>query len=202
MKPVESESLLIKDLSRFKDLEYLNDSRFRSFHIRMIIFRNILFSSSFRSIYFYRVLNNQFKKNKRINKVIWYISLVSTEIHIPYTAEIGGGLLIPHPKCIFFHSKCVIGENLTIAQGVTIGGNIYKTKDGRRSPIIGDNVLLGAGANVLGPVTVGDNSIIGANSVVIKDIPKNSVAVGVPAKVVKEVDEPYPETMEKMKRKK
>lgn len=106
---------------------------------------------------------------------------------------------MPHPKCIYVHSQSEIGENFTISQGVTIGGNIYKTKDGRRSPIIGDNVLLGAGAKVLGPVVVGDNSIIGANAVVVKDIPENSVAAGVPAKVVKEVETSYPLLMEKMR---
>jgi len=106
---------------------------------------------------------------------------------------------MPHPKCIYFHSQSAIGENFTISQGVTIGGNLYKTKNGRRSPIIGDNVLLGAGAKVLGPVEVGDNSIIGANAVVVKDIPENSVAAGVPARVVKEVGIPYPELMEKMR---
>jgi serine O-acetyltransferase len=144
-------------------------------------------------------LNNQYYKDDGISKIIWYISLIINEIEIPYTAKIGAGLLIPHAKCIFIHGKSIIGDNATIGQGVTIGGNIYKTKNGRRSPIIGDNVLIGAGAKVLGPVTIGDNSIIGANAVVINDIPKDSVAVGVPAKVVKKVDEPYIKIMERFR---
>lgn len=113
--------------------------------------------------------------------------------------EIGAGLFIPHDKCVFIHHESIIGKNATIIQWVTIGGNIYKTKNGRSSPIIGDNVLISAGAKVLGPVTIGDNSIIGANAVVIKDISKDSISAGVPAKVVKKVDEPYIKTMERFR---
>lgn len=184
-------SLLIKDIERFKKL---NKDKFK---IYLIMSRYIITSTSFRAIFFYRVLNNQYKKKNRVSKIIWYISLIVNEIKIPYTAEIGGGLFIPHDKCIFIHRESIIGENASISQGVTIGGNMYKTKNGRNSPVIGDNVLIGAGAKVLGPVTIGDNSIIGANAVVIKDIPKDSVAVGVPAKVAKEVDEPYIKIMER-----
>jgi serine O-acetyltransferase len=191
--------LLMKDIGRFKDLDYLKHSSNASIRIFLIISRYFITNSAFRSILFYRILNKQYTKNKRVNKLLWFISLILTEIKIPYTAKIGGGLLMPHPKCIYFHSQSAIGENFTISQGVTIGGNLYKTKNGRRSPIIGDNVLLGAGAKVLGPVEVGDNSIIGANAVVVKDIPENSVAAGVPARVVKEVGIPYPELMEKMR---
>lgn len=71
----------------------------------------------------------------------------------------------------------LIGENATISHEVTLGGNIYKIKEGRGAPILGSNVLIGAGAKVLGPIKIGDNSIVGANAVVMKDIPQNSVAI-------------------------
>ena len=100
---------------------------------------------------------------------------------------------MPHAECIIMSESCIIGDNVTILQGVTIGGNIFKVKNGQRSPIIGDNVLIGAGAKILGPVKIGDNSMIGANAVVVKDVPKNSVAVGIPAKVTKKIEKSFVE---------
>ena len=91
--------------------------------------------------------------------------------------------MIPHPQCIVI-GGATIGENVTVQQGVTIGANIDKADSGRKYPIIRDNVLIGAGAKVLGPLTVGCNSIIGANAVVINDVPEHSVAVGIPARIV------------------
>lgn len=176
-------NLLIKDISRFRKID-TNIS---------ILIRYFITSSSFRTIFFHRVLSLQLVRNKFLRKIIIIFGLIITEIEIPPSAKVGGGLLIPHPKCIFISDRCIIGENVTISQGVTIGGNIFKEKNGRKSPIIGNNVLIGAGAKVLGPVNIGKNSIIGANAVVIKDIPKNSVAVGIPAKVVKKIDKPYPD---------
>lgn len=193
MDNTDTLSLLIKDIERFKKI---NKAKF---NVYFLLIRYVIISSSFRTIFFYRVLNQQFVKNNKVSKTIWYINLIVNEIKIPYTAEIGSGLSIPHDKCIFINSDSKIGENATIQQGVTIGGNIFKTKNGRGSPIIGDNVLISAGAMILGPVTIGDNSIIGANAVVIKDIPKDSVAVGVPAKVVKKVDEPYIKILERFR---
>ena len=76
----------------------------------------------------------------------------------------------------------IIGENVTIYHGVTLGG--VSLDKGKRHPTIGNNVIIGAGAKVLGNITIGDNSKIGANSVILKDIPKDSVAVGVPCKII------------------
>ena len=76
----------------------------------------------------------------------------------------------------------IIGENVTIYHGVTLGG--VSLDKGKRHPTIGNNVIIGAGAKVLGNITIGDNSKIGANSVILKDIPQDSVAVGVPGKII------------------
>lgn len=98
-------------------------------------------------------------------------------------ARIGGGLIIIHGHDIVIGSKVVIGANCKILNGVTLGNK--DTEIGiNQQPIIGDNVVIGTGAKILGRVIVGDNVRIGANSVVINDVPSNSVAVGVPARVI------------------
>lgn len=103
---------------------------------------------------------------------------------IPYTCEIGGGCLFPHGASgVVLHEQCVIGSNCRIQANVVIGG-----RNGLPgAPKIGDNVLIGAGAVLLGDIRVGNYAQIGANAVVTHDIPANSVAVGVPAKVIKEL---------------
>ena len=105
---------------------------------------------------------------------------------VPYQADIGKGTILGYQACgIVIHKRAVIGESCHISQGVTIGGTsgIYEV------PEIGNKVQIGANAVIIGPIHIGDNSIIGAGAVVNKDIPPNSVAVGVPAKVIKTLNE-------------
>lgn len=105
---------------------------------------------------------------------------------IPYQADIGRGTILGYQACgIVIHKRCVIGERCHISQGVTIGG----TSGLHDVPVLGDGVQVGANAVIIGPIRVGSNSIIGAGAVVTKNVPPNSVAVGVPAKVVKTLDE-------------
>jgi serine O-acetyltransferase len=85
---------------------------------------------------------------------------------------------------VVVHPGAVIGENCIIGQGVTVGGRAGQ----RDVPIIGNNVLLGVGSKILGPVRIGDNAMVGANAVVIRDVPPNSTAVGVPARIVERKD--------------
>jgi serine O-acetyltransferase len=103
---------------------------------------------------------------------------VVTGAEIPINANIGGGLLIPHPNGIVIHPAAVIGPNCLIFQQVTIG-----TQDSS-APIIGGYVDIGAGAKILGGVTVGDHARIGANAVVLINVPYGATAVGVPAKII------------------
>ena len=106
-----------------------------------------------------------------------------TGIEIHPGAQIGRRLVVDHGMGIVIGETAVIGDDCLIYHGVTLGGT---GKDvGKRHPTIGNNVLIGTGAKVLGPITVGSNSRIAANSVVLDDIPEDSTAVGVPAKVVK-----------------
>ncbi len=106
-----------------------------------------------------------------------------TGVEIHPGATIGKGLVIDHGSGVVIGETAEIGDNCTLYQGVTLGGT---GKDlGKRHPTLGDGVLVGAGAKVLGPFTVSDGSKVAANAVVLKEIPENSTAVGIPARVVK-----------------
>ena len=106
-----------------------------------------------------------------------------TGIEIHPGATIGKGLLIDHGSGVVIGETAEIGDNCTIYQGVTLGGT-GKDK-GKRHPTLGDNVMVGSGAKILGPFKVGSNSKIAANAVVLEEIPENCTAVGVPARIVR-----------------
>lgn len=106
-----------------------------------------------------------------------------TGIEIHPGAKIGKGLLIDHGMGVVIGETAEIGDNCTIYQGVTLGGT---GKDvGKRHPTLGDNVMVGAGAKILGPVKIGSGSKVAANAVVLHEVPEDCTAVGIPAKVVR-----------------
>ena len=107
-----------------------------------------------------------------------------TGIEIHPGATIGPGLFIDHGMGVVIGETSVIGKNVTLYQGVTLGGT--GKEKGKRHPNIGDNVVVGTGAKILGNITIGDNSYIGANAVVLKDVPPNSTVVGVPGRVTRQ----------------
>ena len=123
---------------------------------------------------------------KSKNKFISFISsriLRRKNIEIGKSASIKKGFLLPHPWCIIIADHVKLGENVSVGQYVTIGGNFKKTNkntDGsvQKLPIIGDRVIIGPGAVIGGPVTIGNDVIIGANSVVTHNIPSNSMVYG------------------------
>ena len=122
-------------------------------------------------------------KMKFLARTISQWSRFWTGIEIHPGAKIGKRLVIDHGMGIVIGETAEIGDDVLLYQGVTLGGS---GKDqGKRHPTIGNNVLIGSGAKVLGPFKVGDNSRIAANAVVLKEIPPNSTAVGVPARVVR-----------------
>jgi serine O-acetyltransferase len=102
---------------------------------------------------------------------------------VPYKVEIGSDCVLSHGgNGVVIHPRVRIGRNVIIHQQVTIGG----TGTGNVVPTIGNDVYIGAGAKILGPVTVGNNSVIGANAVVVKSVPSRCVAAGVPARIIRE----------------
>ena len=107
-----------------------------------------------------------------------------TGIEIHPGAQIGKGLFIDHGMGVVVGETSIIGDNVLLYQGVTLGGT--GLEKGKRHPTIGNNVVIGGGAKILGNITIGDNSYIGANAVVIKDVPVNSTVVGVPGRITKQ----------------
>jgi serine O-acetyltransferase len=105
-----------------------------------------------------------------------------TGIDIHPGATIGRGFFIDHGTGVVIGGTAIVGNDVTIYQGVTLGGTSLQRK--KRHPTIGNNVVVGSGAAVLGDITIGDNVKIGANSVVVKDVPANSTVVGIPGRVV------------------
>lgn len=122
----------------------------------------------------------------------WYSQRTArkTGIEIHPGATIGKGLFIDHGHGVIIGETAVIGENVTLYQGVTLGGT--GKEQGKRHPTIGDNVMISAGAKVLGSFTVGENSKIGAGSVVLSEVPPNSTVVGVPGRIVKRDNKKMP----------
>jgi serine O-acetyltransferase len=122
------------------------------------------------------------RKVPMLPQFISQLSRWVTGIEIHPGAMIGKGLFIDHGMGVVIGETADIGNNVTMYQGVTLGGT-GKDK-GKRHPTIGDNVVLAAGAKILGPITIGDNAKIGAGAVVLRPVPPNCTAVGVPARVV------------------
>lgn len=123
------------------------------------------------------------KKHYFLARLISQRAARKTGIEIHPGAKIGKGLFIDHGTGVVIGETAEIGDNCTIYQGVTLGGT---GKDhGKRHPTLGNNVMVGAGAKVLGPFKVGDNAKIAAGAVVLDEVPENCTAVGIPARIVK-----------------
>ncbi len=143
-----------------------------------------LLYSGYKAVRSHRRANWFFRHNmKFIARFISQRSRHKTGIEIHPGAEIGKGLFIDHGMGVVIGETTIIGDNCTIYQGVTLGGTGKDT--GKRHPTLGNNVLVGSGAKVLGPFKIGDNARIAAGSVVLNEIPADSTAVGIPAQVVK-----------------
>lgn len=131
----------------------------------------------------HRVANSLYRRRLvLLPRIISHLSRFFTGIEIHPGAEIGPGFFIDHGMGVVIGETTEIGSNVTIFQGVTLGGT--GKEQGKRHPTIGDNVVIGTGAKVLGPVVIGENSRVGAGSVVLSSAPPNSTVVGIPARVV------------------
>ncbi len=134
------------------------------------------------AIIMYRFGNALWKmKIPFIPRMISQMSRNMTGIEIHPGAKVGKGLFIDHGMGVVIGETSVIGDNVTLYQGVTLGGT--GKEKGKRHPTLGNNVVVGTGAKVLGNITIGDDSSVGANAVVVKDVPPNSTVVGVPGRI-------------------
>lgn len=137
------------------------------------------------AVLWHRVAHFFYKAHiKFIARCISQITRFFTGIEIHPGATIGRGLLIDHGMGVVIGETAVIGDDCTIYQGVTLGGT--GKESGKRHPTLGNNVMVGSGAKVLGPFTVGDNSKIAAGAVVLNAVPAGSTCVGVPARIVRQ----------------
>lgn len=139
---------------------------------------------SFKVMLHYRLAHKLYlKRHYFLARYISQRAVRKTGIEIHPGAQIGKGLFIDHGHGVIIGETTIIGDNVTLYQGVTLGGT--GKEHGKRHPTIGNNVMISAGAKVLGSFTIGDNSKIGAGSVVLEEVPPNSTVVGVPGRVVK-----------------
>jgi serine O-acetyltransferase len=143
----------------------------------------VLTYSGLHAIWNHRIAHALYKKKRFfLARVVSQISRFFTGVEIHPGAVIGRRLFIDHGMGIVIGQTCEIGDDCTLYQGVTLGGT--GKEKGKRHPTLGNNVLVATGAKIIGSITVGDNSKIGAGSVVLKDVPMNSTAVGIPGIVV------------------
>ena len=154
----------------------------RYFNSTEMRFHKVKSRPELQAILLYRISRSLFLEGSAYCDDFSLLGRFLSGIEIYYSATIGRGVKINHGLGTVVGARVIIGSNCLIHQGVTFGD-----KDGHR-PLIGDNVTVYAGAKIIGNVSVGDNAIIGANSVVLKDVPSNSTAAGVPARILSRVN--------------
>lgn len=146
-------------------------------------FEVILTYSGLHAIWAHRIAHFFFRRKMFfMARFISQVNRFFTGIEIHPGAKIGRRFFIDHGMGVVIGETCEIGNNVTVFQGVTLGGT--GKEKGKRHPTIKDNALIATGAKVLGNITVGENSKVGAGSVVLKDVPDNSTVVGIPGRVV------------------
>lgn len=146
----------------------------------------LLLYPSMHALILYRIAH------KLYNKKLFFLARLTSQfgrfltgIEIHPGAKIGKGLFIDHGMGVVIGETAEIGDNVTIYHGVTLGGT--GKEKGKRHPTVGDNVIIGSGAKVLGPIYIGNNVKIGANAVVLKDVPSYATAVGIPARIIEKI---------------
>ena len=148
---------------------------------------------SFKAILHYRVAHKLYlRKHYFLARWISQRTVRKTGIEIHPGATIGKGLFIDHGSGVIIGETTIIGDNVTLYQGVTLGGT--GKEKGKRHPTLKDNVMVSAGAKILGSFTIGENSKIGAGSVVLEEVPPNCTVVGVPGRVVRMGNQKVPRT--------
>ncbi len=203
-------SLILSDLDSVIERDPATSSKFQA----------ILFSSGFHAVFCYRINRFLWEKNWRLlARLLSQLTRFLTGVEIHPAASIGYGFFIDHGMGVVIGETSEIGNNVTMYQNVTLGGtNLFNKTgkiSGKRHPTIKDNVVIGSGAQILGPITIGDNVKIGSNAVVVKDVDDNSTVVGMAAHQInkntnhtfaaygleKNVTNPIDEDIDKIKRK-
>ncbi len=147
------------------------------------VFEIIFCYPGFHAIYFYRVSHWLWTHQlKFLGRLVSHFGRFLTGIEIHPGATIGRGFFIDHGMGVVIGETAEIGNNCTLYHGVTLGGTSWAKE--KRHPTLGNNVVVGSGAKILGPFTVGDDSKIGSNSVVVKEVPATATVVGIPGRVV------------------
>ncbi len=147
------------------------------------VFEIIFCYPGFHAIYFYRVSHWLWTHQlKFLGRLVSHFGRFLTGIEIHPGATIGRGFFIDHGMGVVIGETAEIGDNCTIYHGVTLGGTSWAKE--KRHPTLGNNIVIGSGAKILGPFTVGDDSKIGSNSVVVKEVPATATVVGIPGRVV------------------
>ena len=153
----------------------------------------VLLYPSFKVILHYRIAHKLYmKKHYFLARWISQRAVRKTGIEIHPGATIGKGLFIDHGSGVIIGETAVLGNNVTLYQGVTLGGT--GKEQGKRHPTLQDNVMVSAGAKILGSFTIGENSKIGAGSVVLEEVPPNCTVVGVPGRIVRMGEKKIPRT--------
>ena len=135
------------------------------------------------AILLYRIANKLWLKGRRyLPRLLSYIARIWTSIDIHPGATIGRRFFIDHGTGVVIGETAVVGDDVTLYHGVTLGGVSWNK--GKRHPTLGDRVVVGAGAKILGPITIGANARVGANSVVVSPVPEGKTVVGIPGKIV------------------
>ena len=145
----------------------------------------VLLYPGYHALLWYRLAHRLYRrKHFFLARLLSQLGRSFTGIEIHPGAQIGRGLFIDHGAGVVIGETAVVGDNCTIYHGVTLGGT--GKGEGKRHPTVGNDVLLGAGVKVLGPIEIGDGSRIGAGSVVLRPVPAGATAIGIPAAVVRQ----------------
>jgi serine O-acetyltransferase len=168
----------------FADYEAARRNEVRANWLRVLV--GFLQYTGFRGMLLYRI--GHWARRRRLRAVYRLVERalqIFCRLNISTGAEIGGGLALPHPRTIIIGDLSKVGKRGCILQGVTLGGAGRKRPDGQSQPHVGDDVLIGAGAALVGPIQVGNRVRVGANAVVTRDLPDDCTVVGNPMRIVR-----------------
>ncbi|MEO5333866.1 MAG: serine O-acetyltransferase [Magnetococcus sp. YQC-5] len=175
-------SLLRADLKRYAGT--FKQRKEHGMPLRIII-ESFFFKSGFQAVFLFRIASWFYQRG--FHYLAWMVTRTNqflTAAELEYNAVIGPGLMIAHPAGLTVGRGCVLGRNVTLFQNVTLGATDWRADRIHGFPVLGDNVFVFAGAALLGSIRIGNDVVVGANAVVIHDLPDGTLAVGNPARIL------------------